>query len=454
MSDLLNMSVRELSRAEVMQQLKAKRITQRQAAEHLGLTVRQVKRLWRAYRRGGAKALVSKRRGRPSNHQLEAGLTAQAVEQLRSRYPDFGPTLAHEKLTEVHHLTLSVETVRQLMIEAELWEPHRAKKAEVHQLRQRRPRRGELVQMDGSPAAWFEDRGLACSLLVYIDDATGELLELFFTPAETTFSYFAATRRYLERHGRPVAFYSDKHSIFRLTNSAATTGSGLTQFGRAMTELDIEIICANSPQAKGRVERVNQTLQDRLIKELRLRGISDPVRGNAYLPEYMADFDRRFALPAADPVDAHRPLLASHALDRIFTLQTPRTISKNLTVQHNKIVYQLVQPKGSLAFRGAQVLVLEDAQAHITLEYHGRQLPYTLYHAQVHQAVVVPTKQLAPAVEAAQKKQQANIPADDHPWRTYGQFLSKPKAKADPAGRAAPRGHFYLGEQGDISTLG
>ena len=360
------------------------------------------------------------------------------MELIRCRYPDFGPTLAHEKLTEVHHLALSVETVRQLMIGADLWEPQRAKKAVIHQLRQRRPRRGELVQIDGSPFAWFEARAPACSLLVYIDDATGQLLELFFTPSETTFSYFAATRRYLERQGRPVAFYSDKHSIFRLTHTAATAGSGLTQFRRAMTELDIQIICANSPQAKGRVERVNQTLQDRLVKELRLLGLAEAAPANAYLPEFMADFNRRFALPPADPADAHRPLLASHQLDRVFTLQTPRTLSKNLTLQHNKVVYQLLQPKGTLAFRGAQVLVLENVQGQITLEYQGRSLAYTLYHQQAHQAEVVPTKQIASAVEAAQKKQQNHIPAPDHPWRQYGRSLSN--SKADPAGRAAPLG--------------
>jgi transposase len=211
-SDLVSMSPRELSRAEVMQQLKAKRITQRQAAEQLGLTVRQVKRLWRAYRAGGAKALVSKQRGRPSNHQLDPKIKEKALGWIRERYADFGPTLAQEKLREVHHLNLSLETVRQVMITEQLWQPHRAKPVQTHPLRTRRSRRGELVQLDGSPFAWFEDRGPACSLLVYIDDATGQLLELFFTPAETTFSYFAATERYLTRHGRPVAFYSDTAS--------------------------------------------------------------------------------------------------------------------------------------------------------------------------------------------------------------------------------------------------
>lgn len=417
-----------------MQQLKAKRMTQRQAAEALDLSVRQVKRLWRAYRAGGARALVSKRRGRPSNHQLDPAVKVQALKLIGQHYADFGPTLACEKLTEVHRLVLSVETVRHLMVGAGRWQPRRAHQPVIHPLRPRRPRRGELVQIDGSPYAWFEDRGPACSLLVYIDDATGQLLELFFTPTETTFSYFATTRRYLARHGRPVAFYSDKHSIFRLTNTAATSGSGLTQFGRAMTELEIEIICANGPQAKGRVERANQTLQDRLVKELRLRGLSDPERANAYLPEFMADFNRRFAQAAANPADAHRPLLASHNLERIFTLQTQRTISKNLTLQHNKVIYQLVQPRRTRAFRGAQVLVLEDDLGQLTIEYQGRLLACTVYQQQVHQAEVVPSKLIASAVETVKQKQAPSKPAANHPWRRYGTPLSHP----GPAGRGAP----------------
>jgi transposase len=434
-SDLVSMSPRELSRTEVMQQLKAKRMTQRQAAEQLSLTVRQVKRLWRAYRTGGAKALISKQRGRPSNHQLDPKLKEKAQALIGARYADFGPTLAHEKLTEVHHLSLGLETVRGIMIAEHWWQPHRARPVQVHPLRTRRARRGELVQLDGSPFAWFEDRGPACSLLVYIDDATGQLLELFFTPAETTFSYFAATQRYLARHGRPVAFYSDKHSIFRLTNSAATT-TGVTQFSRAMTELDIQVICANSPQAKGRVERANQTLQDRLVKELRLQHISNAERANAYAPLFMADFNRRFSRPPADPTDAHRPLLASHQLDHIFTIQTPRTVTQNLTLQHDKRVYQLVVPRGTRAFRGAKVTVVEDAQGQVSLEYQGRQLAYTLYQQQTRQAQVVPSKQIDTAVEAAQHKPPVTPPAANHPWRRYGQPLSEPKA----ASRAAPEG--------------
>jgi transposase len=423
-SETISMSRRELSRVEVMQQLKAKRISQSQAAEQLGLTVRQIKRLWRAYRTGGAQALVSKRRGRPSNHQLNADVKNQALKLIESRYPDFGPTLAHEKLTEVHHLTLGRETLRQLMVTAGHWEPHPAKTGRAHPMRPRRPRRGELVQIDGSPHAWFEDRGPACTLLAYIDDATGQVLELFFTPAETTFSYFAATRRYLTQYGKPLAFYSDKHGIFRVNAEAAVTGTGVTQFGRAMTELGIEIICANSPQAKGRVERLYETLQDRLVKELRLRGISDLAAANAFMPEYRADYNRRFGVVPTDLGDAHRPLLPADVLDQIFTLQTQRIISKNLTFQYAKIVYQLEALKGSYAFRGAQVVVREDALGAVTVSYQGRQLAYSIFEPQVRQAEVVSSKQVDQALAVAKAKQAPFIPAANHPWRKYGQPLS------------------------------
>jgi len=299
MDELLTMSPREITRMEVMQRLKEKRLTQKEAARLLDISVRQVKRLWQAYQQHGASGLISARRGRPSNNRLDAGVIQQARDLIYARYQDFG-TLAHQKLTEVQHLRLSRESVRRIMIKEGLWKPKRAKQPPVHQMRERRACYGELVQIDGSDHAWFEERGPKRTLLVFIDDATGQLGELWFVPQETFFAYGEASRHYLERYGKPVAFYSDKHSIFRVNQPRPlATTSGLTQFGRAMQELDIQIICASSLQAKGRIERANQTLQDRLVKELRLRGISDLQTGNAYLPEFHEDFNRRFAVVPA-----------------------------------------------------------------------------------------------------------------------------------------------------------
>jgi transposase len=250
------MSNQEITRLEAMQRLKDKRLTQKEAARMLGISTRQVKRLWRAYRKKGAQGLISLRRGQPSNHQMEAGVAQQALDLIKEKYEDFGPTLAHEKLTEVHGLRLSRESVRKIMIEEELWKPKRAKQPSAHPLRERRACLGELVQIDGSDHNWFEGRGPRCTLLVYIDDATGRLLEMWFVTHESFFGYCEASRHYFERYGKPVAFYSDRHGIFRVNQEQTTgLGSGLTQFGRAMQDLGIQILCASTPQAKGRVER-------------------------------------------------------------------------------------------------------------------------------------------------------------------------------------------------------
>jgi len=420
------MSNQEITRLEVMQRLKDKRLTQKEAAQMLGISIRQVKRLWRAYRKEGAKGLVNRRRGKPSNNRLDAGVMQQALDLIQEKYRDFGPTLAHEKLTEVHHLSLSRESVRRIMIEDGIWKPKRAKKSSVHQMRERRACFGELVQIDGSDHAWFEDRGPKCTLLVYIDDATGQLLELRFVPDETFFTYCEASRRYFERYGKPVAFYSDKNGIFRV-NQPRSLGleGGLTQFGRAMLDLDIQIICANTPQAKGRIERANQTLQDRLVKELRLRNISDMEAGNAYLPEFREDFNRRFAVAPRSNHDAHRPLLKTENLDLILTRQVTRTLSKNLTVQSNHIIYQIQSNRPDYALRNAKVTVCENAQGEITILYKNKPLAYTIYHKPPRQAEIVDTKTLDHHIKLPKS------PAPDHPWRQYGHRLNgKPIQKA------------------------
>jgi len=430
MDELLTMSKKELTRLEVMQRLKDKRLTQKEAAEILGVSVRQVKRLWRAYRERGAKGLVSRRRGKASNHRLDAGVVQRALDLIEAKYRDFGPTLAHEKLTEVHHLSLSRESVRRIMIEAGIWKAKRAKQPSVHQMRERRACFGELVQIDGSEHAWFEGRGPKCSLLVYIDDATGKLLELWLVPSESFFGYCEATRHYVERYGKPVAFYSDKHGIFRVNQERHLgLSDGLTQFGRAMQELDIQIICANSPQAKGRIERANQTLQDRLVKELRLRGISDIETGNAYLPEFREDFNRRFAVAPRSTHDAHRPLLKSDNLEVILSQQETRTLSKNLTLQYKHVVYQIQTHRPVYALRNAKVTVCESAQGEITILYNHKTFAYTIYHQAPRQAEVADTKTLDHQIKTAW------TPPADHPWRRYGKHLNgKPIPEGSPRG--------------------
>jgi transposase len=419
MDILLTMSNQEITRLEAMQRIKDKLLTQKEAAQMLNISVRQIKRLYRAYKASGAKGLISARRGKPSNHQMSEQMEQQVLDLLKAKYEGFGPTLTHEKLTEIHKLEISRESVRKLMIVEGLWKSRRAKKPSVHPLRERRACFGELVQIDGSDHAWFENRGPRCTLLVYIDDATGQILELWFVNDETFFGYCEASRHYFERYGKPVAFYSDKHGIFRV-NQPRPLGlsSGLTQFGRAMQELDIQIICANSPQAKGRVERVNQTLQDRLVKELRLRGISDMEAGNAYLPEYREDFNRRFPVEPRSNHDAHRPLLKTENLDVILTHQETRILSKNLTVQFNKMVYQIQSDRPDYALRNAQVIACENAKGEVSILYKNQPLSFTIYQKPIRQAEVADAKTLDHHLKPAQS------PALDHPWRTYGFRLS------------------------------
>jgi transposase len=420
MDKLLTMSSKEITRLEAMQRIKDKRLTQKEAARLLNMSVRQVKRLYRAYKAQGASGLISARRGKPSNHRLDEEVTQQVLDLLKKKYEGFGPTLAHEKLSEVHGIRICRESVRRLMIVEGLWKPKKARKAEVHQMRERRACFGELVLMDGSEHAWFEDRGPKCVLLVFIDDATGQLLELLFVPQETFFAYCEASRHYFERYGKPLAFYTDRHGIFRV-NQPRPLGltSGQTQFGRAMEELDIQILCASTPQAKGRVERANQTLQDRLVKELRLRGISDMTAGNAYLPEFRQDFNRRFAVVPRSSHDAHRPLLPTDNLDRILTHQESRTLTKNLTVHYNNVIFQIHTKRPTYAMQKAPVTVCENAHGEVIILYKNKPLPYTLYLKPQRQAEVVDTKTLDQKIKAPKS------PAPDHPWRRgFGYHLN------------------------------
>jgi transposase len=415
------MSQGELSRLEVVQRVKQKTLKQREAAELLGLTERQIKRLCKLYEEDGASGLISKRRGRRSNNRLAEKTVKKARELLRTHYHDFGPTLAHEKLT-IKGVRLSVEAVRQLMIGEGLWQVRRAHRPVIHQLRERRARVGELIQIDGSPHDWFEGRAPKCTLLVFVDDATSQLMHLQFVEAETTFNYFAGVRSYIEEFGKPLAFYSDKFSVFRVNIPNALSGTGLTQFGRALKELKIELICAHSPQAKGRVERANQTLQDRLTKELRLLGISSVAAANAYLPTFIKEYNSRFGVTPRCAESAHRPLQKGEDLDRVLTLSERRTLSKNLTLSYNKVIYQIQTKRASYTMRNAHVEVRETSTGEITIEYKGRALEHTVYREQEqHQARVVPAKLLQPAAAraAARPKQPRGPVPLSHPWRRF-----------------------------------
>jgi transposase len=344
------------------------------AARRLQITTRQVRRLQKRFAESGVKGMISGRRGRPSNNQLEPGLAQKALELVRDHYADFGPTLACEQLLERHGVALSKEALRNLMIEAGLWIPRGARRAPLHQPRERRACLGELVQIDGSPHPWFEQRGEPCALLAFVDDATGRLMQLHFAETEATAGYFEATRRYIEQHGKPRAFYADRAAVFRSPSGKRRTP---TQFHRALEELGIELICANSPEAKGRVERANRTLQDRLVKALRLDGIDNIEAANAWCAQFVKKYNSRFARAPRNPLDAHKPLRAQDDLARILALFDTRKLTSKLTLQHGNRRYLLKDEPETRALIGQRIAIHTYADGRIELRANGRTLAHT-----------------------------------------------------------------------------
>ena len=409
---VVQMSDREVSRLRVMIDLVDGRLTIDAAAQLMAVGRRQVWRLRRAFEAAGPPGLVSKRRGRPSNHQHGAAFRRAVLALVRDRYVDFGPTFAAEKLAARHDLRLGVETLRQWMIAEGLWIDRRHRLPSPHQPRRRRECLGELVQIDGSEHAWFEDRGPICTLLAFIDDATSRIMELRFVASESAFDYFRSTRRYLETHGKPVAFYSDKHGIFRVNAKDAVGGERITQFGRALCELNIDIICANSPQAKGRVERAFGTLQDRLVKELRLAEMSTVATANEWLPSFVADYNGRFGRPPLNPKSLHRPLPAGEDLDEILAWREARTVTHNLTLHYDRMMLLLEPTPLAKGLVRKKVDVVNYMDGRFAVRYNGVELPYKVFDKiqTIEPGALVDNKHLTEALAYVQAR-QATYPA-------------------------------------------
>ncbi|OCP00802.1 MULTISPECIES: ISNCY family transposase [unclassified Ensifer] len=405
---LIAMSECDLQRIEVLSKVVAGRMTLVSAAHVLELSTRQVRRLLDRIETNGAASIRHKAIGRPSNNRICDGVRDYAVALVRERYADFGPTLAAEKLAERDGLLVSRETLRQWMAEAGLW-LSRQQRRTFHQPRVRREGYGELVQIDGSEHRWFEDRGPPCSLLVFVDDATGRLMQLRFVRSESAFSYFEALALYLKRHGAPVAFYSDKHSVFRVAKKDAKGGQGMTQFGRALCELNIEILCANSSQAKGRVERMNRTLQDRLVKELRLAGINDMEAGNAFLPGFMERYNARFAIVPARPDDLHRPLnLAPARLAAILCKREQRYVGAQLTFSFERQRIMLTETEVTRGLVGRYVETYAYADGRLDVRWKGHCLPYQVFDKdqRVTHATITENKRLSDVLAYIRERQE------------------------------------------------
>ena len=405
---VVSMSEKEFSRLSVLMDAQAGRLRIDDAARLLELKRRQVFRLLKGLRTDGAASLASKRRGKTSNNKLPAAVRELTMALVKERYADFGPTLAAEKLQENHACLVSRETLRKWMIEDGLWKDRKHRLPPVHQPRHRRERVGELVQIDGSRHYWFENRGPECTLIAYIDDATSRIQHAAFVPSESTLDYMRETQSYIERHGRPIAFYSDKHAIFRVNNREAAGGDGMTQFGRALNELNIDIICANSPQAKGRVERSFGTLQDRLVKELRLAGISDAAGANVFLPEFVAQYNARFGKPPRSDEDAHRTISATSPLEDVFAWKEERTLTSNLTVQYDKVLFMLEPNEVTRPLARQRVTIVDYPDGRIAIRHKGRDLPFRTFDKlqKVNQAAIVENKRLGEVLAYIAARQQ------------------------------------------------
>jgi transposase len=371
--DRIEMSQRERDRLKVLHSVLDGNRTQAEAARLLRLSIRQVRRLQRRLRKQGDAALVHGLRGKPSNRRLDPKAKHQILRAYRKDFADFGPTLASEKLAE-RGLAVSADTLRRWLLAEGLWQ--RRRRRDAH--RSRRPRRscfGELVQVDASVHDWLEGRGEELVLITMIDDATNRLLARFYA-AGTVEAHLDLVGRWLRLHGRPLALYSDRHSIFEPQDKGRAVAMGLTQFGRALAELDIELIRAHSPQAKGRVERSFGTAQDRWVKELRLAGVTTCDQANALLEQrLLPQWQERFTVAPGQSRDAHRAVGTKHNLAAILSIQEQRVVANDYTIRFQNRVYQLEKPVWP-GERGGKVVIELRLDGTMAIRFGSRYLNY------------------------------------------------------------------------------
>jgi hypothetical protein len=410
-SDTITMTTQEAERLTIINNLIARKINGTDAGKQLRLSVRQVKRLKARVIKKGASGIVHGLRGKKSNQRIPKKLLAKAQKLITKNYGDFGPTLATEKLQELHAITLSVTTIRQMMIREKLFRPRKRKQSQEHRSwRERKECYGEMEQFDGGYHHWFENRGEETCLLASIDDATGKLTKLKFGTSESVIEVW---KEYTEAHGKPGAIYLDKFSTYKINHKSAKDNHELmTQFERACQDLSITLITAHSPQAKGRVERLFETLQDRLVKELRLRNISNIETANQFVETtYLADFNKRFAVVPTKDTDLHRSLMKhdQEHLDRIFSIQSTRQVKNDFTVQFQNNWYQLEAIQKTTVYQKDDILVEERLDGSIHLSKKGIPLTFQKLPSR-------PEKVNTKVVALTPRKPDWTPPAN-HPWR-------------------------------------
>lgn len=404
--DRVIMSVKELRRVHVIRQTMEKKLTQVKAGTLLGLTPRHIRRLIERVAQAGDQGLAHRGRGKPSNRQIPEKVQTKALTLYAQRYGGFGPTLAAEKLAERHGITISAETVRGWLLAKGV--THFQRRKRPHRAwRERKAHVGELLQLDGSHHDWLEGRGPRCVRMAYIDDASSRVLARFYE-YEGTIPAMDSFQRYVTRYGIPLAVYADRHTTYQspakpTVEEQLAGREPLSQFGRALSELGVELIPAHSPQAKGRVERLFKTVHDRLVKELRLAGVSTLEAANRFLDGYLPTYNRRFSVQPAQPADLHRPRPASRELDRSLCIKTTRCLRKDFTIAHQRGLYQIHD-----TIRASHVLVEERVDGTMQITHQGRPLG-------VHAITSRPMK--AGEAKMVHQPRCPVAPRPDHPWR-------------------------------------
>jgi len=403
--DILTMSQRELKRLYVIRKAIDKRLKQREAAALLELSERQIRRLAKRVREESDKGIIHRSRGRQSHRAIAESIKNKVLRLCRTIYTGFSPTFASEKLFERNKIKVSRETLRQWFITKGL--PYEKRKARPHRKwRLRKAYCGEMIQMDGSHHDWFEARGPKCVLIGYIDDASSRVYARFYE-YEGTMPAMDSFKRYILKYGLPQSVYLDCHSTYKSTKKQTIEDEllnrqSLSQFGRALEELGVNLIHAQSAPAKGRVERLFKTFQDRLIKEMRLKGLKSITEGNEFLSHYLPIFNKRFNVMPLQNEDLHRPLAEGINLDKIFSVKTPRALRNDFTVVHESKLYQIEDN-----IRSKEVIVEERINSSLFITYKGRVLRYK-------EITQRPAK-----IKQPYKVHQTYIPPRDHPWRSF-----------------------------------
>lgn len=412
--DIISMSQRELKRLHLIKKALEKEITQEAAAELLGISNRQVRRIIKTVRHEGDRGIIHKSRGRESNRAIAAEIKEKVLSLYQKKYPDFGPTLGSEKLWERDKIKINDETLRLWLIAKDI-EYQGRKKRPHRQWRERKESFGEMLQLDGSRHKWFEERGPESVLMCYIDDATGKPSGRFYE-YEGTLPALDSFKRYSKKYGLPASVYLDKHSTYKSSKEATIEEQlqglePLSQYERALKELEVDVIHAHSPQAKGRIERLFRSLQNRLIKEMRLQGIKSIAAANKFLPGYFFWYARRFGVKPAKSTNLHRQIAAGVDLDQILCIKTTRVVRNDFTVAHEGKLYQI---KDNI--RGRGVVVEERVNGRKYFNYQGKYLRFK-------EITTRPEK-----IQQEAKKPKARRPyilPKDHPWRQSIQAFFK-----------------------------